>query len=114
VLSRRTIILLTIATGVALELGIHALSGRREAWDSPLYWTVGLPAAGAVSLAIGFLSQRVDWLWAILIVPSQVLTMMIRGGEIGGLWPLTVILSSILSAPFVAVSFGGSRLRPKR
>ncbi|MGH9147124.1 MAG: hypothetical protein ACRD1Q_10475, partial [Vicinamibacterales bacterium] len=29
---------LVIAVGVALELRIHALSGRREAWDSPLYW----------------------------------------------------------------------------
>ena len=37
--------------------------------------------------------------------------MMLRSGEIGGLWPLTLVLSSILSAPFVAAAFIGSRLR---
>ena len=103
-----------IATGVALELGIHALSGRREAWDSALYWTLGLPAAALVSLAIGSMSRQKDWLWTFGVVPSQVLTMMVRSGEIGGLWPLTVALSSILSVPFVVASFLGTRLRPKR
>jgi hypothetical protein len=36
-LNRRTTILLSACVGVCLELGIHALSGRREAWDSPLF-----------------------------------------------------------------------------
>jgi len=39
--------------------------------------------------------------------------MMVRNGELGGLWPLTLILSAILSAPFVAAAFVGSRFRPK-
>jgi hypothetical protein len=40
------------------------------------------------------------------------MTMMVRNGEVGGLWPLTVILSSILSLPFVIAAFIGSRFRP--
>ena len=111
-LRTRTTIFLAIVTGVSLELGIHALSGRREAWDSSQYWIVGLPIAALISVAIGFLSQRSDWLWTFLIVPSQVMTMMVRSGEVGNLWPLALILSSILSAPFVAASFVGSRFRP--
>jgi hypothetical protein len=105
---------LAIVTGVLLELGVHALSGRQEAWDSAQYWTMGLPAAALVSIAIGYLSKQSDWLWAFAIVPSQVLTMMVRNGDIGNLWPLAVILSSILSAPFVVASFIGSRFRPTR
>jgi len=47
------------------------------------------------------------------IVPSQVMTMIVRSGDLGfGLWPLTVALSTFLSAPFVAAAFVGSRLRP--
>lgn len=114
VLNTRPLIGLVIAIGVALELGIHALSGRREAWDSPLYWTLGLPAAGVASVVIGFLSRGSDWRWAVAIVPSQVMTMMVRSGEISGLWPLMLILSSILSTPFVIASFVGSRFRSKR
>jgi hypothetical protein len=113
-LGRRTTILLSLATGVALELGIHAVSGRREAWDSPLYWTIGLPIAGLAALAVGFLAQRRNWFWTVLIVPGQVLTMMLRSAEISGLLPLTVVLSAVLSAPFVVAAFVGSLLRPRR
>jgi hypothetical protein len=112
-LGRRTAILLSLATGMALELGIHAMSGRREAWDSPLYWTAGLPVAGIAALALGFLSRRRNWLWTVLIVPGQVLTMMLRSAEISGLLPLTVVLSTVLSAPFVVAAFVGSLLRPR-
>jgi hypothetical protein len=100
-----------IATGVLLELGVAALSGGREAWDSPLFWTLGLPAALLVSAAVGFLGRRKDWLWTFAIVPAQVTTMMLRNGEIGGLWPLTAALSAVLSAPFVGVAFLASRFR---
>jgi NAD/NADP transhydrogenase beta subunit len=110
-LSTRTAVFLAISTGVALELAVHAISGRREAWDSEYYWMLGLPIAVLISIAIGFLSRRSGWLAALLIVPSQVMTMMLRSGEVGGLWPLTVVLSSILGAPFLFAAFVGSRFR---
>jgi hypothetical protein len=43
-----------------------------------------------------------------------VMTMMMRSRELGPLWPLTLILSAILSAPFLIAGFIGSRFRPKR
>ena len=111
VLKRRSVVALSVAAGIGLELGIHLLSGRREAWDSGLYWTLGLPLVALLSAAIGLASERSDWLWTFLIVPSQVTTMMVRSGEIGSLWPLTAVLSSILSTPFVAAAFVGSKMR---
>jgi len=113
-LRTRTAILLAITAGVSLEVGIHAMSGRREAWDAPQYWTVGLPAALVVSFLIGILSSRRDWLWTILVAPSQVLAMMARTREIGSLWPLTLALSAVLSAPFVVAAFLGAKCRRTR
>ena len=110
-LNRRSVIVLCVAAGAGLELSIQALSGRREAWDSGLYWTLGLPVVALLSAAIGLASERFDWLWTFLIVPSQVTTMMLRSGEIGSLWPLAAALSSILSVPFVAAAFVGSKMR---
>ncbi len=110
-LNTRATIALGVVTGVCLELGIHALSGRREAWDSSLYWTVGLPIAGVISAAAGFLSRGADWKWMVVIVPSQVLTMMLRSGELGNLWPLALIVGGLLSTPFVLAAFIGSRFR---
>ena len=110
-LDSRWNLILAVGTGIALELGIHALSGRREAWDSTQFWSIGLPAAVVLSAALGRLSRGRAWLWTFAIAPSQVMTMMVRSGEIGGLWPLTVALSAILSAPFVLAAFIGSRFR---
>jgi hypothetical protein len=110
-MGRKPTIVCAIGIGAALEMGIHAFSGRREAWDSPLFWTVGMPAALLASLALGLLSRRSNWLWTAVVAPSQVLTMMVRSGEIGSLWPLALILSTLLSAPFVVAAFVGSRLR---
>lgn len=113
--TRKTLVIaLVIVTGVAIELSIELLTGRGEAWDSEYYWMIGLPVAGLVSVLAGFISQRSDWLWTAALVPSQVLTMMVMSGDILGglsLWPLTVGLSSILSAPFVGAAFVGSRFR---
>jgi hypothetical protein len=114
VLDKRVTIGLSILTGVFLELGIHALSGREEAWDSAEFWTLGLPAACLAALVIGVLSRSSDWKWTLAVAPSQMMTMMVRGGEIGNLWPLTLALSTILSAPFFVSAFVGSRLRPAR
>jgi hypothetical protein len=111
-LSKGAAIALSIGTGVVLELGVAAISGRREAWDSGLYWIAGLPVALVVSCAIGYFAGRRGWFWTVLIVPSQVLAMMLSSGEISGLWPLAVMLSSVFGAPFLVASFVASRFRP--
>jgi hypothetical protein len=111
--TRRTIIIVSILLGVGLELGVEVLSGRREAWDSGTYWIAGLPLVALAAAVVGFLSRDRAWLWTALIVPGQVMTMTVRSGEIGNLWPLAVALSAILSFPFVIAAFVGSRFRRK-
>jgi hypothetical protein len=111
VLGQHASIVVTIVIGAALEIGIHAWTGRAEAWDAVQYWTVGLPLAGLACAAVGFLSRGRHWLWTCLLVPSQVMTTMLRSGEVGNLWPLTLILSTLLSTPFVVASFVGSTFR---
>ena len=46
-------------------------------------------------------------------MPSQVTVMMLRTGEIGGLWPLMVVLASVLGTPFLFAAFIASRFRPR-
>jgi len=109
-LDKRLTLALSVLTGITLELGIHALSGRREAWDAAQYWTVGLPFAAVAALLLGFTARGREWRWAALIVPAQVTTMMVRNGEIGALWPLMMAVAAILSLPFVAAAWIGARL----
>ena len=109
---KKSVIGASIFVGFALEVGIHVVSGQREAWDSPQFWIIGVPCALAAAAFIGFRWRGADWVWTFLIVPSQVTTMIMRSGEIGSLWPLTVVLSTVLSAPFVVAAFISSRFRP--
>ena len=107
----RTAILASIAIGVALEVGVILASGAGEAWDSPVYWTAGLPLAILGAAAIGYLAAGTAWRSTLLIVPAQVAAMMYRTGELGNLWPLTLVLSTVMSLPFLLVSYLTSRMR---
>ena len=61
-LPTRTALLVSIAIGVALEVGVTLASGRREAWDAGVYWSTGLPLAVLAAAAVGYLSRGRDWL----------------------------------------------------
>ena len=100
-----------VATGIVLELGVAALATEREAWDSAIFWVAGLPLSILAAFFIGRRSRGNDWLWAGLIAPAHVLTMMIRNREIGAFWPLTIVFSVVLSAPFIVSALIGSRFR---
>ena len=110
-MDKRSAIIVAVITGVALELGIHALTGRREAWDSPTFWTLGVPLAMVVAVAIGYLARGANWVWAWLICPAQVTTMMLEQGEIL-IWPLLMVLAGVLGVPFLVVAFVASKFRP--
>ena len=109
----RTAALLAVAVGVALEVSVSLATGRREAWDSALYWTIGLPIAVLIAGLIGFVSRGNGWLAATLIVPGQVLATAYRSGSIGSLtlWPLTLALACVLGLPFALVAYLGQRWR---
>lgn len=104
-------VFLSLLTGIALELAVFAATGRREAWDSDVFWTHGLPAALLISFGIGFFATGRAWLATLAVAPGQVAAMMVRSGEIGNLWPLALVLSAVLSAPFVGASFLGWKAR---
>jgi hypothetical protein len=110
----RTAALLAIVIGITLEVGVTLVTGRREAWDAGVYWTVGLPLAALGAALIGYTAAGRGWLSTALIVPAQVAAMTLRSGSSGGLWPLVLILSSVLSLPFVGVAWIARRVRPAR
>jgi len=44
--------LATAAYGAAIWIAVAAASGRREAWDSELYFTTGMPLAGQFAVTL--------------------------------------------------------------
>ncbi|MBI5076222.1 MAG: hypothetical protein HZB62_13800 [Nitrospirae bacterium] len=99
--------LVAITFGAAIWYFIAAASGRREAWDSGLYFTMGMPAVCLISFALGFFAPVRSWRWGIAPLFGQFIWMLLTQG-VGNLLPLGIIVFAVLSVPSVlAALFGG-------
>jgi uncharacterized membrane protein YeiB len=99
-----------------------ALSGRREAWDSPLYWSVAYPLCVALAALLAYVAPERPGRWAftVLVQPARwALTVMLvqpvvmvftSGGDFG-LLPLGLILFSVLAVPVWLGAVAGASLR---
>jgi len=102
----------TIASvaGAILWLGTAALSGRREAWDSSLYWTVAYPLAIAVAGTLGYLVPERPWRWALAVMLTQALALAIAASSFG-LFPLGLIMFGVLALPAMGVASWAAAVR---
>jgi hypothetical protein len=98
-------------TGIALWIAASVVSGRREAWDAPLYWSVAYPVALSACALLGYRWPQKPWRWALTLFLFQFVGMAIRNGELGGLWPLGLLLFAGLSLPGMVVGQGGAAFR---
>lgn len=101
------------ATGAALWLIGAEYTGRREAWDSGVYWAVFYPLAVAACGFLGYLFPERPSRWALALFLSQFVVMIVRSGEIGGLAPLGLMMMLVLALPGAAVAKLGAGLKRK-
>lgn len=90
--------ILGFAAGFGVCFTIAKISGRREAWDAPEYFTVGIPVMCAVVFALSYLRPERVWRWPLSMAIGQSLAMAIHGGDLT-LWPLSIIAMTICSIP---------------
>jgi peptidoglycan/LPS O-acetylase OafA/YrhL len=101
---------LAAAAGAVVWLGIMAASGRREAWDSGLYWSYGMPLMFLVSGALGYAFPVRTWRWALAGFGGQAAAAFVRNPS-GNLLPLGLVLFLVLSVPCMAGARIGAALR---
>lgn len=99
-----------IVGGVLLWMVTAALSDRIEAWDAPLYWKTAYPLGLAVAGVLGYLVPRKPWRWGLALMLAQGV-MPVFGGAGLGLFPLALIMMSVLAVPPMLAALLGSRLR---
>lgn len=97
-------ILLASFAGAVLWFAPALLSGKREAWDSSVYWAIAYPAALIACGYLGYLYPRHPWRWALVLFEAQFLAMCVRNRELGNLWPLGVVLFAVIALPGVFVA----------
>lgn len=98
---------ISFIAGLAICLLITATSGRKEAWDAPLYFTIGIPVMCLVIFAISYKYPQRAWRWALSMAIGQSVAMVLGGGS-ASLWPLAIIAMTVVSLPqFIAAKVAG-------
>lgn len=105
--------LMAALCGAAIWIAISLVSGRAEAWDSGLYFSVGIPAMCLVSLAFALLEPARWWRWGVLPLFDQFVWMLLSQG-FGDLLPLGIIAFAVLLIPSLFAAWIGAFIARRR
>jgi len=86
---------LAFLAGAAVEVVTSALGHRREAWDSPYYFTLGFPAMLAASFLIAAATRKYAVRIGYAPFAGQLIAMVLRTGG-GSMLPLGIIFMGFL------------------
>jgi hypothetical protein len=99
--------------GLLVCLGISLATGRKEAWDSEVYFSIGIPIMGVLIFAIGYRFPDRAWRWTLSMAVGQAVAMLSAGNSLS-LWPLSLIAMTVLSVPQFIVGSVASRLATRK
>jgi hypothetical protein len=102
--------LIAAMAGAGLWIVVAAVGGYAEAWDSPLYFPVGLPLAVVAAAVLGALAPRRAWRWGGWLMAGQGTALLVSVGP-GSLLPLGLALFALLALPCMAAALFGAWLR---
>jgi hypothetical protein len=103
---------ISFVAGLAICLLITVTSGRKEAWDAPEYFTIGIPLMCLVIFAISCKFPQRAWRWALCMAIGQSVAMVLGGGS-ASLWPLAIIAMTVVSLPQLITALVASRIAKK-
>ena len=96
--------LISSLVGAVTWLGIGAWSGRSEAWDSDLFWSVGTIAMIFAVIFISYIWPERSWRWGFTIIGAQAIVGLVQAFPHINLWPLSLVLFFIMSLPLVILA----------
>lgn len=109
---QRWLYLSALILGMTVWIAVSALSGRREAWDSSLYFSAGMPIICGGSMALAFFEPARFWRWGVVPFAGQFVWMLVSQGP-GNLLPLGIVAFGIFSLPAVLAARAGAFLARK-
>jgi hypothetical protein len=81
----------TFVAGAATWIYVSQVGHRREAWDSPIFFTTVLPIIAAVAAIISFIIPEKPWRWAMIPFAAQAIVAIVQNPT-GDLMPLGLIV----------------------
>lgn len=104
---------IALLSGIAVWVVITALSGRREAWDSELYFTYGIPSLCLVAWLLSYLAPNNPWRWGMIPLVGQALWLFAVQG-LGNLWVLGIVMFGIYAVPSIVAARLGAAIANRR
>lgn|SRR5690554_704255 len=101
--------LLAALSGAVIWVALAALGGRVEAWDSPLYFPVGMPVALLAAGLFGAAAPKRAWRWGGWLMVGEAVALLLTTGP-GALLPLGLVLFAVLSLPCMVAALIGAWL----
>jgi hypothetical protein len=107
----RVLFAAALAAGAGTWFGIALATGEREAWDAPLFTSLGLPLAYGACLVLGYYGSRQAWRWPALVFGALFASAVVSAGGGLELWPLTLMLVGTMMAVGLLPTYLGVGLR---
>ena len=109
-MTKREIVVFVILAGVGLALwiGIANAAGVREAWDSYLFFMIGLPAMLVATAVAGYTEPNRTWLWGVAVVALQPVALLVESG-VGPLIGVGIFFFGFLREQVCSVRTRGHR-----
>jgi hypothetical protein len=96
--------------GAASWIAVSQATGRREAWDSELYFTLVLPSLWVFCAGLGFIAPARAWRWGFVPFAAQAVVMIVQKPT-GSLLPLGLILFAVFGVIAAVPAHVGAWLR---
>jgi len=105
---------IALALGAALWILGGVASGRKEPWDTGVYWSAIYPLSMLGSAAFARWIPAHAWRWALWIFLGQFVGATLKAGEVSNLWPIAVVMFVALSVPGMVLAVIVARLSRNR
>ncbi|HTN72195.1 MAG TPA: hypothetical protein VMO00_14030 [Methylomirabilota bacterium] len=109
-LSTKSAYVLSALVGAVSWIAVAQLTGRREAWDSEIYFSALLPGLWVCCAGLGFFAPVRPWRWGFVPFAAQAVAMIVQKPT-GSLLPLGLILFAMLGAVAAVPALFGASLR---
>ncbi|WP_460135091.1 hypothetical protein [Pseudomonas sp. S1_E04] len=89
---------------------VSAVTGSKEPWDLPNYWTLIYPAALALSATLGAVLKRAQWSAGAVVMLAQIPVVLVVSG-VSPLLGVGILYAAVLSIPAMTFSWLAGKLR---